>query len=295
MSRPLSRRSGRSPSSGWPPHSEQPAPRRGSSSSRPVAHTAEDAAAAIGCELRSDRQVAALRLRRLRRCSCSSRATGAPTATRSRARPVPRRRPRRERRAGRGGHRLPARRGVAVRARTCRARPDRQQPPGRRRPLGRRRVDHAHGRAPCVRARHGRPRRARGRRDRHVTFFERRRTRHAGDREDLDERRARGLGRCPGPRRHARPALRHRRLRGHPLLRHRARPRDLPPHRPSPAARELGEAPVHGAPVLGRRAASRLHRDDRGQRPRGVVPPPDRVLRLRRARRPYGRRTRSTS
>ena len=41
----------------------------------------------------------------------------------------------------------------------------------------------------------------------------------------LDERRVRRLGGRQGPRTHARPALRHRRLRGHPRLRDRARHR----------------------------------------------------------------------
>ena len=41
----------------------------------------------------------------------------------------------------------------------------------------------------------------------------------------LDERRVRRLGGREGPRTHARPALRHGRLRGHPRLRHRARAR----------------------------------------------------------------------
>ena len=45
----------------------------------------------------------------------------------------------------------------------------------------------------------------------------------------LDERRVRRLGGREGPRTHARPALRHRRLRGRPLLRHRDRPGGLPP------------------------------------------------------------------
>ena len=42
---------------------------------------------------------------------------------------------------------------------------------------------------------------------------------------DLDERRVRGLGRREGPRRRARAPLRHRRLRGHPLLRDARRTR----------------------------------------------------------------------
>ena len=56
-------------------------------------------------------------------------------------------------------------------------------------------------------------------------------------RVDLDERRVRRLGRRQGARPQPRPALRHRRLRGHPLLRDRARAGDLPPPRPPRAAR----------------------------------------------------------
>ena len=44
---------------------------------------------------------------------------------------------------------------------------------------------------------------------------------HHAHREDLDERRARRLGRRPDPRPHPHPALRHGRLRGHPRLRDR--------------------------------------------------------------------------
>ena len=54
---------------------------------------------------------------------------------------------------------------------------------------------------------------------------------------DLDERRVRRLGRRQGPRPQPRAPLRHRRLRGHPLLRDRARAGGLPPSRPPRAAR----------------------------------------------------------
>ena len=49
--------------------------------------------------------------------------------------------------------------------------------------------------------------------------------------QDLDGRRARRLGRRQGPRAHPRAPLRLGRLRGHPLLRDRPRPRGLPAHR----------------------------------------------------------------
>ena len=48
---------------------------------------------------------------------------------------------------------------------------------------------------------------------------------------------------------------------------------------------QLGEAPLHGAAVLRRRAARRLHGPDLRERPAVVLPAPARVLRLRRARR----------
>ena len=67
-------------------------------------------------------------------------------------------------------------------------------------------------RAPDARSRRG-PRRS----NHHNPGNRRERRRpDAGDREDLDERRARRLGGCDRPRRRPRPSLRHRRLRGHP-------------------------------------------------------------------------------
>ena len=48
---------------------------------------------------------------------------------------------------------------------------------------------------------------------------------HHADREDLDERRARRLGRRQDPRPHPHAPLRHRRVRGHPRLRDRRRAR----------------------------------------------------------------------
>ena len=81
-----------------------------------------------------------------------------------------------------------------------------------------------------------------------------------------------------------RPALRLGRLRGNPRLRDRARHVRLPPHRPSRAAPPLGAAALHGAPVLGRRAPHGDLGRDRRQRAAVVLPPPDCLLRLRRAR-----------
>ena len=69
------------------------------------------------------------------------------------------------------------------------------------------------------------------------------------------------LGRREGPRAQPRPALRHRRLRGHPLLRDRSRARDLPPPRAPRPAREVGRAllpaaAVHARPRSARRRTS---------------------------------------
>src|SRR5205085_2561018 len=72
---------------------------------------------------------------------------------------------------------------------------------------------------------------------------------HAGSGEDLDERRARGLARGARTRPLARPPLRQRGVRGHPLLRHRRRPGGLPPGRPPGAARALGGDVLHADPV----------------------------------------------
>ena len=101
----------------------------------------------------------------------------------------------------------------------------------RGRALGRRRLDASHGGASDPRARpahEGRAGRPRGcRLGRRVRFEFPRAARKeslfdAGHREDLDERRAGRLGRREDPRRLARPALRHGRLRRNSLLRHAA-------------------------------------------------------------------------
>ena len=59
--------------------------------------------------------------------------------------------------------------------------------------------------------------------------------------------------------------------------------------------RELGAAALMELPFTRRRAPRRLPRADRRQRAAGVLPAPDRVLRLRRARRRRARATRSRS
>ena len=62
-------------------------------------------------------------------------------------------------------------------------------------------------------------------------------------------------------------------------------PRCVPPHGSHAAAARLGAADRHGDPLLGRRTAERDERPARRERPCGVLHPPDRVLRLRPARR----------
>ena len=83
------------------------------------------------------------------------------------------------------------------------------------------------------------------------------------------------------------PALRHRRVRGDPLLRDAGRPGRLPAARAPEAARELGTAALHGPAVHGRRAPHGHARADRPQRAARVLPAAVRVLRLRRARRAH--------
>ena len=108
----------------------------------------------------------------------------------------------------------------------------------------------------------------------------------AGDREDLDERRARRLGGREGSRRRARPALRLGRLRGHSLLRHAERPGGLPAAASTCSACTTRRAcSTWQIPYLGRRAEDGDERARRGERPARVLPAPDRVLRVRRARR----------
>ena len=105
---------------------------------------------------------------------------------------------------------------------------------------------------------------------------------HQADREDLDGRRARRLGRRQDPRPHPHAALRLRRVRGHPRLRDDAGPGRVPADRPHPAPvrqrQDLRDRhPLHG------RAADRGHEGDRaGQRAAVLLHPPDRVPRVRR-------------
>ena len=113
-------------------------------------------------------------------------------------------------------------------------------------------------------------------------------------RVDLDERRVRGLGRRPGTRSQPRAPLRDGRLRGDPLLRHRARAGGLSPPRAPRAARRLRRALLPADAVLARGAARGDQRADPAQRPRQLLHPPARLSRLRRdgpvrADRPRGR------
>ena len=69
----------------------------------------------------------------------------------------------------------------------------------------------------------------------------------AGDRQDLDERRARRLGRREGARRRARAPLRLGRVRGDPVLRHPEGACGLPAGRSYAAPARLRPPPLHGA------------------------------------------------
>ena len=104
---------------------------------------------------------------------------------------------------------------------------------------------------------------------------------HAG-REDLDGRRARGLGRRQDPRALPRAALRHRCIRGHPRVRDRPRSRRVAHGRAPPPPLPLREAVSPGHPVLGRSG----RRGDEGRDPRErlavVLRPAARDPRLRR-------------
>ncbi len=103
-----------------------------------------------------------------------------------------------------------------------------------------------------------------------------------GDREDLVQRRARAMGRRQDPHPHAHPALRHRRVRGHPRVRDRARSGSVPLDRAHRTLVQLGQDHVDGDPLHGRRDRA----GDQGHRARNglavVLHPADRVLRLRR-------------
>ena len=174
-----------------------------------------------GLPARPDRQVDRLPLRRpaggrarSRRPSCRpgkiARAAGATKARIATCR------------GGRGGDGLRARRRRAVSAAEGGARPDRPGPARPRDGLGRRGLATAPGGPEPRRPRPARPRAARSTPSRTTHATIRAREEEAAmqrDRDDLDERRVRRLGRREGPRRRARAPLRHRRLRGHPLLR----------------------------------------------------------------------------
>ncbi len=99
----------------------------------------------------------------------------------------------------------------------------------------------------------------------------------------LDERRVRRLGRREGPRAQPRPALRHRRLRGHPRL------RDRPRHRRSSAIASTSSgctsrpsSTTCRSPYERRGAARGDPRADPPQRARLLLHPPARLPRLRR-------------
>ena len=88
----------------------------------------------------------------------------------------------------------------------------------------------------------------------------------------------------------ARAALRLRRVRGHPLLRHAEGPGRLPA-RPttSSASRTRRSSSTWSCRTRSRSSAPPRTSSIARQRARGVLPPADRVLRLRRARRLHGR------
>ena len=116
---------------------------------------------------------------------------------------------------------------------------------------------------------------------------------HAGDREDLDERRARRLGRRDRSRRCPRAPLRHGRVRGHPVLRDAEGARRSSGSRPHAAPARLGAPALHGHPVPRRRAPRRDARPDPRERAARLLRPADRVLRVRRSSASRRRATRS--
>src|SRR4051794_35687739 len=97
----------------------------------------------------------------------------------------------------------------------------------------------------------------------------------------LDERRVRQVGGREGSRPDARAALRHRGLRGHPLLRHGDRPGGLPPPRPRRPPVQVVRAVLHAGPVRPGADPPGDARADRPQRDALVLHPPDRLPRLR--------------
>ena len=86
-----------------------------------------------------------------------------------------------------------------------------------------------------------------------------------------------------------RSPLRHRGLRGDPRLRDAEGPGGVPSRRPHAAAPRQRAPPLHGSAVLRRGAARGDARPRSRQRAPCRVHPPDRVLRLRLARRPHAR------
>ena len=108
----------------------------------------------------------------------------------------------------------------------------------------------------------------------------------AGDREDLDERRARRLGRREGPRRRPRAALRHRRLRRDPLLRDAAGPRRLPARATTSSGCATPARLLYmEIPYTVEELREATHDVVSRERSRRLLHPADRVLRVRRARR----------
>ena len=106
---------------------------------------------------------------------------------------------------------------------------------------------------------------------------------HHPDREDLDGRRARRLGRRQGARAHPHHALRLRRVRGDPGLPDLERGGRVPSGRPHPPALRLGQGVHDRHPLHGRRD----HRGDPRGRPgqrahRRLLPASARLPRLRR-------------
>ena len=242
---------------------------------------------------RADRQVARLRLRR----APGGRARSRGPARRLREDRAGRRkpvRPDRRHRGGAGCDRLRAGRSGAVPAprvssvfieRTLLAQPVLWIGAGSEQPHGGSLADRAA--TPFPGTSDGRRRRG------HLTSAEEGGSLNARDREDLDERGARRLERRANPRGRTRAALRLRRLRGHPRLRDSRR-----------AARSSGSATTSSASTTrrgsytwscrsrSRSCGTRLPRADRRERPARVLPAPDRLLRLRRARRLGGRQPR---
>ena len=104
-------------------------------------------------------------------------------------------------------------------------------------------------------------------------------------RQDLDERHAGRLGGREDPHRVARHPLRQRRVRGGALLQHPEGLGLLPPRRPHAPADRLGEDLPHGAGLHPGPARSGRPRHDPRQRDEGLLHPPARLPRLRRARR----------